>query len=390
MKRNQNVKRAAVLAWTAVSATVIIGFAALAVDMGYLNVVHTQMQSAADAGALAGASALMDSSKFNTSVTRETLVELAKSRAQEYCAKNKADGKYLELLASDILVGYLPNSQYNQDEIITATANPYNACRITVKKEPGNPNGPVPLFFATLWGKTNSATWASATAVIDDHISGVRTGQNGGPLIPVSVRKQKWIDEIINQGGQDAFRIDLETGEITPASDGTPEISIYPEKQKGKGGEGSDGAGNFGLLNFENGNNSVNPVGDQIRNGISSEEMNRTIGSDTITFYDNAGNPISYGISGTPGLKASLKDDFSSRLGDVIGFFIHTEVTNSGANCVYNIVDVKFGRLLYVNLNGSQNSKAIVIQPVAYKGPELMTNSNAPRNETAGKIKLVR
>jgi len=57
-------KRGAVIVWTAVSITTLLGFAALAVDLGYVTVVHTQLQTAADASAMAGASALASSEKF--------------------------------------------------------------------------------------------------------------------------------------------------------------------------------------------------------------------------------------------------------------------------------------------------------------------------------------
>jgi len=145
------------------------------------------------------------------------------------------------------------------------------------------------------------------------------------------------------------------------------------------------------LLNFENGNSSVNPVADQVRNGITAEEMERTIGSPEITFTNENGQSVAYSIDGTPGLKASLKDDFESRIGTVVGFFIHdTLPVGDGANAVYHIVGIRFGRLMYSKLTGSPNSKVVIIQPTVYTGPELRTRPNAPRNETAGKIKLVR
>jgi hypothetical protein len=366
----------------------LIGFAALAIDLGYVSVVQTELQTAADASALAGASGLLDPIRFKESTTQDMLVAIAKERANEYASKNCAEGKTLTLTSSDILVGLLAHPLNLHEPITTVTSDPYNAVQVRVRKDSGSPNGSVSLFFAKVWGKGSTSTWAEATAVVDDRISEFTPKESGGPLIPITVRKQKWVTEIEQGNGQDCFGYNAETGQITQGPDGIPEISIYPEKTNKNSPAGS---GNFGLLNFENGSSSVNPVGDQIEAGISAQIMQRTIGSESIVFYDENGQNFTYNIEGTPGLKASLSDEFSSRLGDVVGFFIHTDnPAGNGSNCNYPINDVKFGRVLYVNLNGSQNSKAIVVQPAVYTGPELHMNHNAPRNTTAGRIKLVR
>ncbi len=55
-------QRGAVLPLVAILIVVLLGFAAFAVDLGYLHVVKGELQNAADAGALAGAGVLFDSS----------------------------------------------------------------------------------------------------------------------------------------------------------------------------------------------------------------------------------------------------------------------------------------------------------------------------------------
>ena len=52
-------ERGAVTVLVAVSMLAVLGFCALAIDMGMLYVAHNDAQRAADAEALAGASALM-------------------------------------------------------------------------------------------------------------------------------------------------------------------------------------------------------------------------------------------------------------------------------------------------------------------------------------------
>ncbi len=54
-------RRGAVLPLVAILIFVLLGFAAFAIDLGYLHVVKGELQNAADAGALAGAASLFDS-----------------------------------------------------------------------------------------------------------------------------------------------------------------------------------------------------------------------------------------------------------------------------------------------------------------------------------------
>ncbi len=74
-------KRGAVLVFVAVVLVVALGFGALVVDLGFLTLTRTQLQSAADAAALAGALELAKSSGSKSS---------AESKAIEMAAYNKA------------------------------------------------------------------------------------------------------------------------------------------------------------------------------------------------------------------------------------------------------------------------------------------------------------
>ncbi len=386
-------RRGAVIVWTAISMTTLLGFAALAVDLGYFRVVQTQLQQGADAAALAGASAFANASQFGKSFNPDTLTALAESRAQAYAAENTAEGKPLSLNTSDILVGYLSHPENLSNAITTATY-PYNAVQCTITKNSASSNGPVKTFFANIWGIKGSSLSVTATAMLNNRIGGYKARAAGGPLIPITVDKAFWTDQITNKNGGDSYKFNYQNGQISTIADDIPEINIYPDKKKD--GSSPAGAGNFGLLNFENGNNSVNPVGDQIERGLNAEEVTRTIGSDTFTFCMDVvtpnntvvGTPISYAIDGTPGLKASLQSAFTSRIGTVVGFFINEQVAGSGANCVYTITGIQYGILVAADLTG--NNKAVIIQPTVYVGPENVIDEYAPPIATAGKIELVR
>jgi len=72
---------------TAVSLTMILGMAGLALDLGYMYIVKTELQRAADAGAMAGARAL-----FFPRVTSPPQCAAAQSKAWEIAQANLADG----------------------------------------------------------------------------------------------------------------------------------------------------------------------------------------------------------------------------------------------------------------------------------------------------------
>jgi len=383
-------RRASVIVWTAISSTVLLGFTALAVDFGYVKVVKAQLQSAADASAMAGASGLFNIAERVGPMTQEELAGIAKSRAVDYCAKNFADGKSLQIAPSDITVGTLTRLS-NLSESMTFGTDPYNSVCVVVEKTNTSVNGPVSLFFAPVFGKNTSSVVATATAAIDDRMIGYKTRKTGSVVIPVTVKVEKWTNDIINRLGDDCFGYDPDTGQITEGPDGVPEISIFPEKQKLD--ETSDGAGNFGLLNFGNNNSGVPPLAEQIRNGLNDTAFRSVFGSDEARFVDANGQAVTYGCDGTTGVKNTLMqchDAFSSRMGEIIGFFIHIQVQESGTNAIFTLSTIQFGRLVYLNPHASLNQKSVVIQPVAYTGDEIITGEVGPHHVTGGRIVLVR
>lgn len=74
-------ERGATLILVAVAMTAMLGFLALAIDLGMLYVAHSDAQRAADAAALAGASAFLDNSN-------SAAVGPARQRALEYAQRN--------------------------------------------------------------------------------------------------------------------------------------------------------------------------------------------------------------------------------------------------------------------------------------------------------------
>ena len=86
-------RRGAIAVLAAVFLVVLIGMIAFAVDIGYLGVVNTQLQAAADSAALAAAGSSNQSQSGMVTV------------AQQFANANQAAGRPIQLNSSDIQFG---------------------------------------------------------------------------------------------------------------------------------------------------------------------------------------------------------------------------------------------------------------------------------------------
>ncbi len=383
------------LVWTAVTLTVMVGFAALTIDIGRIIITRTELQVAADASAMAGVSILTPPVMQGDPLIQQQLADRAHTQSMLYAGKNTVEGKLFQPSDYDVEIGNIAHPEMLNTNLSVNTV-PYNAVRVRLEKSVEAPSGPIQMTFARIWGIDTASMSATATAYLDTRVSGYRAIEGrSGPAIPVSVRWDTFDNDVVKRLGTDEYGFDPVTGKVTQGPDGIPEVSIYPESQKMVSTTG-EGAGNFGILNFDD-NMSASTVGDEIRNGLTENNFISAFGCPMIDFYKQAntlsGVPIttaSYTTGGTPGLMASLKDDFEARLGTVVGFFTHTTVADNGANCQYTINSIQFGRVMYVNMTGNPSKKTVVIQPVAYVGPEIITKVDVPPHMTAGRIKLIR
>jgi len=395
--------RGAALVLVAASLTMLMGFAALAIDVGYLYAVHTELRNVADASAMAGASALVEDEVLQGDSAQDDIAYMARVRAGEYAAKNDVAGHTAYVVDSDVLVGYV-SDPYDLDEQITVAGSPYNAVRVRVEKSNESLNGPAELLFARVWGQNTASLAAEATAYVNANIAGYRAPSSGpGPLVPLSVRKWR-VDEVLEQatngGGVDEYGYeydpDTDTFNITSGPDGIPELVIYPFKQKDEepDEDNPDGAGNFGILNFGATNSSATVPARQIATGITADDLIKTIGAPEIRFYsedgsedDHAVEELFYAIDATPGKKTGpILDAAATRKGQVIGFFVHTDVNGTGTNALYTVTGMEFGRVMAVD----DGAKAIIVQPAVYLGSGLITGRWVPTHSTARAPILVR
>jgi hypothetical protein len=397
-------RRGVVAAQTAILSVVLLGFASLAIDVGRLRAVRAEAQRTADAAALAGASGLTSDGMLTQSDGGISAV--AESRAIDIARENRIFNSAPHVAAQDVEFGTIADPYDLHSPFVPSNASSANAVRVTVRRSVGSTDGPIPLTFAAVFGRHYGEVVASATALVDNRFAGVRPPATGeGLLIPLTIQQDRYNDQLVN--GNDLYSYD--DGSVKNVGDGIREIWLYPDKQGGGNGKGNsksnssngnasensnggDGSGNFGILNVGNPNNGVPCIEAQIVNGITPENLMTEIGTPDIRFIDESGNPLTHQISGDPGVKAGIKDALESRIGDIVGFFIHTAVTGNGANAEFTVVNIRFGRVMEVELTGSVNGeKGLVLQPVCYSGSVVLTNPLAPPGGAyVGRLQLVR
>ncbi|MFN9721150.1 MAG: vWA domain-containing protein [Planctomycetota bacterium] len=127
--------------------------AALLVDFSYMQLIRTELRTASDAAAKAGAEALI----------RTQSTTAAKAAAVQYAALNKVGGRAFNISQNDVIIGRV-SDQTNGAWVFTANATPYNAVRIDAKIGNGATTAAIPTFFAPALGHAPYATTTQATA----------------------------------------------------------------------------------------------------------------------------------------------------------------------------------------------------------------------------------
>jgi hypothetical protein len=142
---------------------VLLSAAALGVDYGHMAWVQSELKKAAEAGALAGAKALVP----YTGTPPTPNWAQAQSAATQTALLNRADAQLLT--DSTVSYGYwsLTNKTLPlQSAGITPTARDVPAVRVQIAKSAGHNGGPLQMMFAPIFGVHTSNLSAQAAAMI--------------------------------------------------------------------------------------------------------------------------------------------------------------------------------------------------------------------------------
>ena len=150
-------RRASVMVQTvAFGSTVAVGVAALAVDTGLMFSAKQELQTAADAAALAAASQLgkTDGDPFVA----------ARAEAAKYAEANNIMGEGADLVEADVVFGHAVKNGDKFDFV--PNSEPYDAVQVTLRRDATVADGPVSLFFGQTLGMNTADLGAKATAMV--------------------------------------------------------------------------------------------------------------------------------------------------------------------------------------------------------------------------------
>lgn len=143
-------ERGQMIALFAIMLPVLLGVAALAVEVGYIYLSKNEMQISADAAALASVRELV-ADDFSG----------ARDQAEKVASANTVAGRKVVLNGTrDVEFGRWENS------VFTVTQAGANAVRVTIREFEGSPEGGLPLYIAPIIGINSFKVEASAIATL--------------------------------------------------------------------------------------------------------------------------------------------------------------------------------------------------------------------------------
>jgi Flp pilus assembly protein TadG len=182
-------RKGIIAVYVAILLVVIIGLAALAIDVGYMKVARNELQNAADAAALAGARKLGDNQiKSVNPVTTDVV-----SMSQDTANLNKVAGLNLSKVSGsgniEVQIG-----QWDADtKTFVNAGSPLTAVNVTTKRITGTTDQGVGLFFGSIFNISSHNVQANACAALSGPCE-------EKPTIPLGMGKSWFTNDLANRG----------------------------------------------------------------------------------------------------------------------------------------------------------------------------------------------
>lgn len=202
LRFRQNGQNGAVLPLVAICFILLVSFAALAIDLGYLFVGRNELQNAADAAALGATrqlSAIYQDMDKATQVAYDVTVDNAWTAddgegrttddqtiiysAAEVASRNKATQDDIIIDSADVEIGVWTSGSFSTQNIRPT------AVRVTARRNSDNVSGPIATFFSGVFGPNSFPVSATATA----SLTGKGTASEAELELPIGVSR-KWFD----------------------------------------------------------------------------------------------------------------------------------------------------------------------------------------------------
>jgi Flp pilus assembly protein TadG len=356
-----------VAALVAILLVALLAMVAFVVDYGYMIRVNAELQNAADAAALAGASQLMSPQIGGPTVTSaqaNTSIAAACTAAAQFSQLNTAGSVALNMLSSDTVVGYMANPR-DQSQTLDpwSSGEPMpNTIQVLLRRD-STANTPVSLFFARLLGVNTWNCTAKATAAFQQpsSVTGFNSTTTNAKLLPIAVDVNYWNNFVDNGTSADGTKMDSYSASqpdndtsppnnVTTGGDGVPEfINLYPN---------DNSPGNFGLVCIGPPSTNVASFQTWIQNGATPSDLSY-FGSNG--FQATASSPAT--CAGNPGLKSTLCSDLTAIVGQPRIVPLFSSYSGTGSNSTYTIVG--FAGITIVSATGNGSGIQVIVQPMA-------------------------
>jgi Flp pilus assembly protein TadG len=341
----------------------LLGMVSFMVDYGYLTVVRTNLQKAADGAALAGVMDLIpaDNGSQNFDKARHTAVRFANFNMGYEAKLNPNDGSVsygFTVLQDDIVTGKYDPETVNGTGPVTLDSSSgviHNTMRVTLRRD-GSANSPVTMFFAQVIGIQNQDVTATATAALR-RPSQVRAGTY---VLPFALPQEYW--DSIGPGHQlTIFSDDNQLGEGT---NGKTVNVTDPETAQ-------EIPGNWGTVNLGASANSTSDMVDQIKNGLSQNNIDALYSEGRIS--TNSELPLPFYSNANTGLSQGMKDGVYAIIGETRLIPIYDHITSdklniAGNNAEFNIVHWGVVRVTESKFRGNKKTFIDATKAYTYDG----------------------
>ncbi|MDA1014796.1 MAG: Tad domain-containing protein [Planctomycetota bacterium] len=367
----QERRAGTILVLAAALLVMVFAFVTFTVDVGYITLTKSKLQSATDSATFAAAQELSRGLGPNPELSPTSVESIARAAAIELASAHDAGGLASVYLnpQRDIRFGQITWDATADSWSETLDVGPFNFVQVTSRRDQGsvqNGDSDLHLFFGPVIGYgTAKLTAHSAAGMLVGNGFKIPSGssQTSG-VLPFAFDLPTW-DAMLQGTGSDNYTFDPATGAITSGADGVLEVNIYPEAANNGNGNGGGNNGNSnswtpgnrGTVDLGNPNNSTADLKRQILLGLNDSDLAYFGGE--LSF---ANGPID--VNGDPGISAGMKSELESIIGQSRAIPIFTQVTGNGNNTTYTIVKFVGVRILAVKLTGS--NKYVIAQPAPY------------------------
>jgi hypothetical protein len=374
----------------------LLGMAAFSIDLGYLVLVQTDLQNAADAAALAGAEQMQNLfvqyyapgqtfqdgyltyattnvkptgsvSGLPTGLTPTTGSPMW--NAKLYGKLNTAGGVNIHISEDDITFGYTDSSgSYST----TYTGFP-NTIQVIARRD-DEKNGSVGLFFGPVFNKDSQSLRATARATIytGDVTSLQKITGLDAHILPVALDVNIW-DTFYSTGVSP-------DGTIHTGSNGNPQLHVYPNS--------TNTPGSFGLIDVGPAQNNSPAFSTWIDSGQTPNDIQYLLDNSLLPVSMSA--PQAWKVG--PGLKSTLLSDFQSQMGKsmLIPLFTpastlpYTAASGNGQGATYAIVG--FAGVAISQADGNGGNMDISLQPAAGIDATSVLSNMVPAGESTASV----